>query len=348
MNNITICHVNLARGFRGGERQTELLIRYLSDSVAGQYLVCRKKSPLIEHLSDVKNLTVVEVSGRLGGHFSHIRADVINAHEAKAAHWVLLENFLRGTPFVITRRVPQKIQKGFISGLCYSRASRLVGISSPITGYLKEISTRPVVTINSALAHLDCKSAKTEQILEEYRGKIIIGHIGAYVDRHKGQRVIIEAARLLEKERDDLVFLCLGAGCDEEVLKNESRDLKSVKWLGFQKDVGSYLKAFDLFVFPSRNEGLGSTLLDVMDYDVPVIASDIDGIPDIVKNYETGLLIESGNQFQLAEKIKELLKDTALADKLAKNAKKRLSMFLPESMAAKYLDMYQSILQERE
>ena len=197
MNNITICHVNLARGFRGGERQTELLIRYLSDSVARQYLVCRRNSPLIEHLSDVGNLTIVPVSGRLGGHFSHIKADIINAHEAKAAHWAFLEHVLRKTPYVITRRVPQRIRKSFLSGLCYSKAARLVGISSPITGYLREISSQPVVTINSALAHLDSSHDKTAHILEEYHGKIIIGHIGAYVDRHKGQRVIIEAARIL-------------------------------------------------------------------------------------------------------------------------------------------------------
>jgi glycosyltransferase involved in cell wall biosynthesis len=348
MKNLTICHVNLAKGFRGGERQTELLIRHLSDSVAAQYLVCRRNSPLIEHLRDVKNLTAVEVSGRFGGHFSNIRADIINAHEAKAAHWALIEHTLRGTPYVITRRVPQKIKKGVLSNLCYSRASRLVGISSPITEYLKEISSRPVVTINSALAHMSCDLQKTSSILNEYQNKIIIGHIGAYVDRHKGQRIIIEAARQLAKERDDLVFLCLGAGCDEQVLREESCDVPSVKWLGFQKDVGSYLKAFRLFVFPSRNEGLGSTLLDVMDYGIPVIASNVDGIPDIVKDYQTGLLIENGSATQLAEKIRELLNDSELAGRLAQNAKSSLENFLPETMASRYIDMYQSILQEGE
>ncbi|MBQ8706960.1 MAG: glycosyltransferase family 4 protein [Succinivibrionaceae bacterium] len=344
MNNIRVCHVNLAKGFRGGERQTELLIRHLQPHLAGQILVCRRDSPLKVHLADVANLEIVETGGRLGGHGVSRGADIINAHEAKAAHWALAENLLRKTPFVITRRVPQKIKKGLISGLCYKRASALVGISSPIAGYLREISRRPVVTINSTLAHMNGDAEKTAAIRREYRDKIVIGHIGAYVDRHKGQRVIIDAARFLAGVRDDLVFLLLGAGSDEQELKALSADVPSVRWLGFQNDVGSYIRAFDLFVFPSRNEGLGSTLLDVMDHQVPIIATDVDGIPDIVKDGKTGLLIENGDSRGLAEAILKLIENRNLAASLAANAKSSLAEFQPEAMAAKYLKLYQDIL----
>ena len=142
--------------------------------------------------------------------------------------------------------------------------------------------------------------------------------------------------------------MLLGAGIDEEILKKESADLHNVIWLGFHKNVGDYLKIFDLFVFPSRNEGLGSVLLDVMDYGVPVIASDVDGIPDIVKNNETGILIENGNSEQLAGAIIKLASEPELARDLASNAKRNMANFSPESMAQKYEELYEKLNKETE
>ncbi|MGN1356856.1 MAG: glycosyltransferase family 4 protein [Succinivibrionaceae bacterium] len=344
MDPISVCHVNLAKGFRGGERQTELLIRHLASYTEKQFLVCRPNSPLAEHLQDVENLHILYARTRLSCQLKRINADIIQAHEAKAVHWAFIHHKLHGIPYVITRRVPQVIKKSFLSSLCYRHASCLVGISSAISSYLKSLNTATVTTINSALAHMTCNDQETNRIRNEYQGKIIIGHIGAYVDRHKGQRVLIEAARILHDLRHDLVFLCLGAGKDENQLKEESRDLPEIKWLGFHKNVGDYLKAFDLFVFPSRNEGLGSTLLDVLDFSIPVIASNVDGIPDIIKDGTTGLLIENGNGRMLSEKILQLLENPELAKNLSENGRKFTEEFIPEKMAAKYSELYHKIL----
>lgn len=68
-----------------------------------------------------------------------------------------------------------------------------------------------------------------------------------------------------------------------------------MEWLGFKQKSGRSLCRWISFVFPSRNEGLGSTLLDVMDSGVPIIASDVDGIPDIVKHEQTGPFIPVNN-----------------------------------------------------
>ena len=89
----------------------------------------------------------------------------------------------------------------------------------------------------------------------------------------------------------EAIFLMLGDGADKEMLQQASQDVKNIKWLGFKSNLGDYLSILDLFAFPSRNEGLGSTLLDVMDYNVPIIASAVDGIPDIVHHEKTGLLV---------------------------------------------------------
>ena len=343
---LKICHVNLAKGFRGGERQTELLIRYFASNTEKQYLICRKSSPLIEHLKDVKNLTVIEVTSRFQGLLSNIKVDFVQAHEGKAVHWAYLNYLLHRTPYLITRRVPQPIKNSFFTNLCYKTSSATVAISSKIALYLKDRGLPKVVTINSALSHLDYDENESFKLKELYNGYFLIGHIGAYVDRHKGQRVIIEAARKLQNKYPNVLFLLMGTGADEEKLKAESAELTNVKWLGFHKNVGDYLKIFDLFVFPSRNEGLGSVLLDVMDYGVPIIASNVDGIPDIVKDHKTGLLIENGDSEQLYLSIINLIEHPELAGKLAKNAKENMVNFSPEMMAQKYLALYEKLSEE--
>ena len=341
----TIMHVNLAKGFRGGERQTELLIKELAKHDLKQYLVCRDNSPLREHLNAVSNLEFITANHQLMGHFAvHQKIDIIHAHEAKAVHWAWIENRLRGTPYILTRRVPQQIKQNLFNKLCYKHASQAVAISSPIASYLSGLQLAPVTTIPSALAHLPHNPDISKEIKKQYPAKFLIGHAGALVDKHKGQREIIKAAALLEAQVPNIHFIMLGDGPDGEQFREESKQLSNMEWLGFKKNPGDYFAALDLFVFPSRNEGLGSTLLDVMDFKVPIIASDVDGIPDIVKHEQTGLLIPVNNADALAAAILRLFNDKPLREQLATTAKEKLDNFTPATMAKRYLALYRSLL----
>lgn len=344
----TIMHVNLAKGFRGGERQTELLIKELATHGLKQYLVCRDNTPLREHLKAVSNLEFITANHQLMGHFAvHQNIDMIHAHEAKAVHWAWIENRLRGTPYILTRRVPQQIKQNLFNKLCYKHASQTVAISSPIASYLAGLQLAPVTTIPSALAHLPHNPDISKEIKKQYPGKFLIGHAGALVDKHKGQREIIKAATQLEAQAPNIHFIMLGDGPDGEQFREESKQLSNMEWLGFKQNPGDYFAALDLFVFPSRNEGLGSTLLDVMDFKVPIIASDVDGIPDIVKHEQTGLLIPVNNANALATAILRLCNDKLLREQLATTAKEKLADFTPAAMAKRYLTLYRSLLSKR-
>ena len=341
----TLMHVNLAKGFRGGERQTALLIEQLSTRPQiRQYLVCRRNSPLRQELANVPNLAFVTANHQLDGHLRLPHADLLHAHEAKAVHWCLIEERLRHTPYLLTRRVPQAVKDNPFNRLCYRHAQRAVAISSVIARHLTERGWCPVDTIPSALAHLPHQEEQTKWIRAQWPESFLIGHIGALVDKHKGQRVLIEAAALLEKTLPQARFVLLGDGVDGEALRAESRHLSNIEWLGFKQNVGDYLAAFDLFAFPSRNEGLGSTLLDVMDYGVPVVASNVDGIPDLVHHGETGLLVESGRADQLAAAITELYQSPDVRQQLTANARRFIENFTPEAMANRYLALYRQLV----
>lgn len=342
----TVCHVNLARGFRGGERQTQLLIEQLAERGLEQTLVCRDDSPLRQALAGVQALTMVRANRMWQGHRQTPPAELVHAHEARAVHWAWWHARATGTPYLLTRRVPQPVRNKAFNRLTYRGAAQAVAISSPIEAHLDARGWCPVSRIPSALAGFSSRETAVETLRRRFAGYRVVGHIGALVDRHKGQRLIIEAARRLRKRHPELLFVLLGEGKDAEQFKAESADLDNLIWEGFQAHPGDYLAVMDLFIFPSRHEGLGSTLLDVMYAGVPVIASRVDGIPDIVDDDRSGVLIAPNDAGALTEAIAALSADPARADRLADTARQQLAGYTPEAMAQAYLALYRRLLEK--
>ncbi len=348
----TIAHVNLAKGFRGGERQSVLLMRYLklANPHLKQYLICRKGSEIPKYISDIADVTVIEVSNMLGGHGAVGKVDMVQAHEAKAVHWAGIHHMLYKTPFVLTRRVPQLVKNSWFNRYNYRHASAIVAISHSIQeqiikSFAGSFDVAPKITlIYSVLAHMQADSTEVANLKEHYHNNFVFGHIGAYVDKHKGQRVLITAAKKFLTKYPNTRFILLGKGEDEEALKAESADTPQIEWLGFHKNVADYIEAMDVFVFPSRNEGLGSVLLDVMDHHVPIIASAVDGIPEVVTAKETGLLFPNGDADTLYTLMEQVYKDATLRKRLANTAYARLDKFKPEYLADCYTKLYNTIL----
>lgn len=341
-----IIHANLAKGFRGGERQTVLLIEALADicPTASQTLVCRPDSPMREELAEVTNVRIVSAKHQLSGHYATGNADIVHAHEAKAVHWAWLHLKLYKTPYIITRRVDTPIKRKCTNLIFYKQADCCVAISNAIATELSSLSPLPIPVIPSALTPSVPDSDIAASLRSLYGKKFIVGHIGALVDKHKGQRVLLETAQLLEKDYSDILFLLFGKGEDEASLKKESESLTNIKWMGFKTNILDYISAFDLFAFPSRNEGLGSILLDVMNAKVPIIASDVGGIPDIVKHQQTGLLVPANDANALAKGIISLKENSAFRQHLAQGATERLDRYDPRSMADSYRHLYQTIV----
>ena len=344
---LTVLHVNLAKGFRGGERQTELLIRALSKHFNSQQLLaCREDSPLRDRLADVDNLSFVIANHQLSGHFATPKVDIVHAHEAKAVHWAYVHKLLKNTPYIITRRVDTIVKDKWLNQKTYRNASALVGISTLIAKQIRDKQWGDVYQIPSTLAHLESNPEEGQRFRHAFPGKTIVGHVGALVDKHKGQKVLIEAAALLEKSHPHLHFVFFGDGADKDELESLSKGMKNVSWMGFKSKIGDYLPYFDLFAFPSRNEGLGSTLLDVMDAGVPIIASNVGGIPDIVIDNETGILVPVNDSSALEAAIIRLSSDKSLQAKLVEGAKKQLENYTPKKMAENYTSLYKKITVE--
>ncbi len=349
MKKLTIGHVNLARGFRGGERQTELLISELAKLGHSQYLLCRKSSKLASDLSQTTNLKVIEVDRfldiRLNGHGALKSCDIIQAHEARAAQWAYLHHLLYKTPFVLTRRVPEAVRTSFLNRRIYSSASAAVSISQSIARYLEQTFKIESPVIPSACAHFHLNEKFVSELHEKFRDKFVVGHVGALVDKHKGQTVLIDAARRLCRDIPNLLILFVGSGPDLSVLQEKGKDIKDhLAFTGFVNNVADYIHAMDVFAYPSNYEGLGSVLLDVMEQGVPIVATAVDGIPDIIKDKKTGLLINQGDSLALAKAILLIKNDRQLRSKLIDGGQREAQAHSPENMAASYQELYNRIL----
>jgi glycosyltransferase involved in cell wall biosynthesis len=113
---------------------------------------------------------------------------------------------------------------------------------------------------------------------------------------------------------------------------------------GFRPDVLSLLKAVDLFVMPSITEGLGTSILDAMACRKAVVASAVGGIPEVVEDERTGLLVPPRNASALGKAIIRLLRDPALSSRLAAAGRERVEQrFTADRMVQDTLDVYRRL-----
>jgi glycosyltransferase involved in cell wall biosynthesis len=201
-----------------------------------------------------------------------------------------------------------------------------------------------VTIIPDAVAHLPVDPVTADKLREKYAGRFLIGHTGELSNAHKGQLYLIEAARRIEKEVPEVLFLLIGHGDDEAWLRKEAKGLSNVEFVGFVNNVGDYLSVLDIFTYPSLHEGMGSAILDAMDFGLPVVATDVDGIPDIVEQEVTGLLVPPADSEALANALLRTIREQDFRDSLGRAGKVRAAQFSPERMAERYIELYQPLL----
>lgn len=339
-----LCHVNLARGFRGGERQTELLVRELAERGLSQRIVLRDGEPLATRLADVPGLTRIPTGKPFAWHAWRVRGMFLHAHDGKGAHFAHAAHVLAGCDYLITRRVDNRPSGSWLTRRMYCKARKVVVLSEAIGGVMRaHLPGLATVRIPSAAGGLAVDAANAAALRREFGGECVVGQVGALDDSQKGQHDTIAAARRLYAEDKGWRFVFVGGGRDEAALREAAAGCEAIRFIGHVDNVGDYLAAFDLFAFPSVHEGLGSTLLDAMHAALPIVASRVDGIPEIVTDERTGLLVPPRDPEALAAALARLRSDPDRAQRLAAAGKDRALAYTPRAMADRYVALYRAL-----
>ena len=162
-----------------------------------------------------------------------------------------------------------------------------------------------------ALKELTSHSPILKEAIETTKEPLVVGMIGE-LHKIKGQIYAIEAIKDLLKEFPNILLLIIGGGEEEKKLNEAINKLelkRNVFLLGHIPKASRYLKAFDIFLLASLSEALAYVVLEAGQAGLPVVATNVGGIPEIISNNETGILIKSKNTKEIVLGIKCMIKN---------------------------------------
>jgi glycosyltransferase involved in cell wall biosynthesis len=167
----------------------------------------------------------------------------------------------------------------------------------------------------------------------------------------KGHKYLIEAIPHILRDFPQARFLFVGEGELHEELTRQVKKAnlsEYVHFLGVRQDVPQLLAISDLFVLPSLWEGLPNSVLEAMAAGVPVIATNVDGTPEIINDGDVGILVQPADPSELEQAICRLLKDKPLRVSIAKSARERVERkFSRDANTTAFIGLYQRLLEEK-
>jgi glycosyltransferase involved in cell wall biosynthesis len=178
----------------------------------------------------------------------------------------------------------------------------------------------------------------------------VIGCIGR-LELIKGHSYLVDAMIQIRARLPQAVLLVVGAGTAQAALREQvrKRGLSGVVLVvGGQQDIRPFLQAMDLFVLPSLDEGFGIALLEAMAMELPIVASNVGGIPEVVDNGKTGVLVSPRDSDALAQAIVALLKHEEKRHRMGMLGRERvLSRFTAQHSASQLEALYESLLRAK-
>jgi len=224
------------------------------------------------------------------------------------------------------------------------RCDRYVALNTVIVKELTEagVDRHRIVEIPNGVA-VASQAVDGARSLRELR-MVFVGRLHEQKDLFTLIRAVVEIERM---QPGTITLTLVGDGPlrseIDELVKSQGVD-HCVRLVGSSSDVESHLMASDVFVLPSRAEGLSNALLEAMASGVPVIASRIPGNVDVVDHERTGLLFEVGDEHALAECILAMV-DTSLRDRLARAARAEIAeRYGLETIASRYVELYRDLV----
>lgn len=344
---------------RGGEEKHVIdLATYLSVKPGVElFLAVPASSPWSAEIGSLPGKTVLDTRYsskadlasilRLIRYLRRYRFDVVHVHGARAGWLVRLAAILVGYRRVIWSmhlliRDHVSRQPSWTKGVYFAierflnrRTARIIAVSEDlrrgVLGTDPALDAATVITVANGIS--DPQPCEPALLPFPRTGSGLVCAAVGKLQHEKGHDVLIEAVALIpDAERP--IAMIVGEGMLRGSLESRIREsgLEShVHLLGFQNNVIGLLTTADIYVMPSRYEGLPIALLEAMALGKPIVATAVNGIPEAIRDGENGLLVPSEDPAALAEALRRLGRDPALRRKLGDGARKSyLERYMPE------------------
>lgn len=233
---------------------------------------------------------------------------------------------------------------------------RVVTVSEYVRKYLVEekgIAADKVISIPTGVYlevfNSDVVKAVSREELGISSDAVIVGTI-AILRRKKGHHTLLDAIPLVLKEIPNAFFIFAGDGPQKENIERKIRELgieRNVKLLGLRQDIPEILKTIDIFALPTLQEALGTSFLEAMAMKKPVVGTRVGGVPEVVKDGVTGILVPPEEPLKLADAIITLLKDRDLMKKMGNEGRRDVEeKYSVDVMVKSLFDFYNSLIGE--
>lgn len=347
-----ILHVDPASSWRGGERQVYLLTRELTKRGHDSEVIAHPDGPLFDRIREsgmsVEGLRIrgdldAFATGRLMNILARRPPDVLHLHTARAHAVGGLAARLSGFRRVlVTRRVELPI-RGPLSRWKYAHlGDHYVAISEAVERSLLEGGVPPtsITRIPSGVPLPNASPAPTRE-----SRPWTVGTLAAFTPQ-KDPDTWIATAKSVLAEAPDVRFIWAGEGelrRRTEVEVERAGLTRSVELPGFLRDLEPFWRRIDAFFLPSAFEALGTVLLDALARGLPIVATRVGGIPEVVRDGVEGELRDAADARGLARALIRLHAEPERADALGRAARRRSAEFAIESVVDRIVNVYERI-----
>jgi glycosyltransferase involved in cell wall biosynthesis len=288
--------------------------------------------------------------------------DIIQTHAVKSHFLVRLAGINRGRPWIAfhhgyTWTSRRTCIYNELDRWSLRAPNKVVTVCRSFACALEQIGVRPeriLVRHNSVKAFSPASAETVRQLRQTLgiaEGSRVILCVGR-LSREKAQQDFVEAAALIRSNncKRKVRFVIAGDGPDRLKLKDLAKSRGVEDWIVFSGQVANlapYYTMADIAVLPSHSEGSPNVLLEAMAGGLPIVATAVGGIPEIVEHEKQALLVEKHDPAALARSIERLLDDPALCMRLAASARQGISAYTPDAYRDSILSLYQSCLAGR-
>jgi glycosyltransferase involved in cell wall biosynthesis len=341
----------------GGMEQVVLRLAVAQAKAGHRVSVLTLRGGALEEEARRQQLRVhVLQAGRVGRGVGALRymysegPDIVHAHNPTALHYAVLARLVSRAAVVATIHGDQETHARLGTALEWRLTSAVAVVSEAARNSLRlPCPPEKLWVIYNGIAPSSSDAGRRDAVRSEvHAGASFLGVIVARIDGRKGHATLLESLRLLRNANVDVVLLVVGDGAERNNLERQAGNLGLTgiaRFLGARSDVDSLLDAADFFVLPSDAEGLPLSLLEAMIHGLPIVASRVGGVPELIQDGTHGILVPPGDPQSLACAIRRLAEDRSLCSRLGASARARASeKFSLGATAGQYDQLYQRAL----